>query len=138
MAHMRIRQAAAVLGVSDDTLRRWIEDGRLAATSDEAGRRVVEGAELARCARDLAQDSPMRELDAAPGQHSVRNHFTGLVTALVIDGVMAQVDIQAGPFRVVSLISAEAARELELEVGSLATGVVKATNVSVQKPAARP
>jgi len=60
------------------------------------------------------------------------------VTALVIDGVMAQVDIQAGPFRVVSLISAEAARELELEVGSLATGVVKATNVSVQKPAARP
>lgn len=133
MAQMRIRQAAVVLGVSDDTVRRWIEDGRIEATTDDSGRKVVEGAELARIARELAADSPMRELDAKPGRQSVRNHFTGIVTALQIDGVMAQVDIQAGPFRVVSLISAEAARELDLEVGALATAVVKATNVSVEQ-----
>lgn len=133
---LRIKHAAAVLGVSDDTLRRWIDDGRLAAVTDETGRAAVEGSELARRAREIAAESPLRELDGAPGSQSIRNQFTAIVTALTVDTVMAQVEIQAGPFRIVSLISAEAARELELEVGSLATAHVKATNVSVGK--ARP
>lgn len=130
---LRIKHAAAVLGVSDDTLRRWIDDGRLVAVTDEAGRAAVEGAELARRAREIAAESPLRELDSVPGSQSIRNHFTGIVTALTVDTVMAQVEIQAGPFRVVSLISAEAVRELGLEVGSLATANVKATNVAVER-----
>ncbi|HZK06506.1 MAG TPA: TOBE domain-containing protein [Actinomycetaceae bacterium] len=130
---LRIRQAAAVLGVSDDTIRRWIDGGQLTAVTDDTGRRAVDGGELARRAREIAAESPIRELDQTPGRQSLRNHLTGIVTAITVDKVMAQVDIQAGPFRVVSLISAEAVRELELEVGSLATAVVKATNVSVER-----
>lgn len=133
MTALRFAEAARLLGVSDDTLRRWADGGRLAAGLDDAGRRVVDGAELARFARELAQRPGV--LDAGPivGQ-SARNRFTGLVTKVVKDGVMAQVELQAGPFRVVSLMSAEAATELGLEPGVLAVASVKSTNVVVEVP----
>lgn len=128
MTQLRISEAAALLGVSDDTVRRWVERGELKAKSAGDGPQMIEGASLARLAIDRANAAP----DRSPVLSSARNHFVGIVTRVQLDGVMAQVDIQAGPHRVVSLISAEAARELELEVGSLATAVVKATNVSVE------
>lgn len=136
MPHFRIGQAASLLGVSDDTVRRWIDDGQLVAGTDGAGRKVVEGAELARYAQELAE---RRQLPAVGGvSSSARNHFTGLVTRVQADGVMAQVDLQCGPFRVVSLMSAEAARDLGLEPGSLAAAVVKATTVIVEAPRETP
>jgi molybdopterin-binding protein len=127
----RIRDAAELLGVSDDTVRRWIEAGRLHALLDD-GRRVIDGAELAAFARQRA-DEP----DAGTGRlapTSARNRFTGLVTRVVRDAVMAQVEIQAGPHRIVSLISREAADDLGLEPGVLATAAVKSTNVVVELP----
>ena len=133
MTLLRIRQAAELLGVSDDTVRRWVEAGRLASTTDAAGRRAVDGAELARFAAVLAADRPQRS--AQIGRQSARNHFTGLVTKVVRDTVMAQVEIQAGPFRVVSLMSREAADDLGLEPGVLAVASVKSTNVVVAIPA---
>src|SRR4051812_33648334 len=105
MPIFRIREAADLLGVSDDTLRRWADAGRIPTTTD-AGRRVIEGAELAKFAVELADEQP------AGRSESARNHFTGLVTRVVRDTVMAQVEIQCGPHRVVSLISREAADEL--------------------------
>ncbi|HEX5332985.1 MAG TPA: TOBE domain-containing protein [Cellulomonas sp.] len=132
MPLFRIREAAALLGVSDDTLRRWTDSGRLPATSDDAGRQAVDGAALARFAQELAAENPV-----AAGQisrQSARNHFTGLVTNVVRDTVMAQVEIQAGPFRVVSLMSREAADELGLQPGVLAVASVKSTNVVVEIP----
>lgn len=133
MASFRIRQAAHLLGVSDDTLRRWIDSGRIGAGTDESGRAVVDGAELAELARTLAAEG-VRPDELALGDWSARNRFTGLVTRVVKDTVMAQVDIQAGPHRVVSLMSREAADELDLEPGVLATASVKATNVVVGVP----
>jgi molybdopterin-binding protein len=132
----RIKEAASLLGVSDDTLRRWADDGRVEATTDEAGRLVIEGAELARFAEESAHGAssvPTGPVVAA----SVRNRFTGLVTHVVRDTVMAQVEIQAGPHRFVSLLSREAADELGLEPGVLAVAAVKATNVSVELPSTR-
>ncbi|MGO3211017.1 TOBE domain-containing protein [Brachybacterium sp. AOP42-C2-15] len=130
MTQMRVRDAATFLGVSEDTVRRWIEKGTLAAGSDDAGRKVLEGTEVARLARELAV-SP--ELHGATTS-SARNRFVGLVTSVVMDTVMAQVELQCGPFRVVSLMSSEAARELGLEPGTVATAVVKATQVVVETP----
>jgi molybdopterin-binding protein len=127
----RVREAAELLGVSDDTVRRWIDAGRLASTTDAGGRNVVAGADLARFAQTLAADLP------APGRvrsESARNRFVGLVTRVVRDTVMAQVEIQAGPHRVVSLMSREAADELQLEPGVLAIAAVKSTNVVVELP----
>jgi len=128
MTQLRISEAAALLGVSDDTVRRWVERGKLAATANEDGPQTVDGASLAALAVERAKSAP----DQSPVLSSARNHLAGIVTSVQIDGVMAQIDLQAGPYRVVSLISAEAARELGLEVGSVATAVVKATNVSVE------
>ncbi len=130
---LRMADAARLLGVSDDTVRRWADSGRLQAGLDEGGRRVIEGAELARFAREQAKTPGM--LDAGPivGE-SARNRFTGLVTKVTKDGVMAQVEMQAGPFRVVSLMSAEAATELCLEPGVLAVASVKSTNVVIEVP----
>ena len=126
-------EAARLLGVSDDTVRRWADAGRLQATIDSDGRRVVEGAELARFAG--AQPTRPVALDTGPiVAESSRNRFTGLVTRVVKDTVMAQVEIQAGPFRVVSLMSTEAADELGLEAGMLAVASVKSTNVVVEVP----
>ena len=127
MTRLRISDAARFLGVSDDTVRRWVADGRLSQHKDASNRAVVEGSELAALAQSSAGALP----DPSGVASSSRNRFAGLVTDVSIDGVMAQVSMQCGPFRVVSLMSAEACRELELEPGSLATASVKATMVSI-------
>nr|WP_300148811.1 TOBE domain-containing protein [Propionicimonas sp.] len=131
MMQLRISEAAALLGVSDDTVRRWIDGGRLTATLDSSNRQVVDGVELADVAR-AGHDTALDALDGGAGLRSARNHFTGLVTKVTSDVVMSQVELQCGPFRVVSLISTEAVRELNLEPGTVATAVVKATNVTVE------
>ena len=128
MTSYRIADAARLLGVSDDTVRRWIDQGALPVTGDSPAR--IPGEALAAHAQRLA-DSVDAEGDRLS---SARNRFTGLVTRVQVDGVMAQVDIQAGPHRVVSLLSAEAVRQLALEPGSLASAVIKATNVIVETP----
>lgn len=135
MAQMRISMAASLLGVSDDTLRRWVEAGRLSSSLDEQGRRVVDGAALAALAQELA-DGALDGLDGGAGTRSARNHLTGIVTRVTSDRVMSQVELQCGRYRIVSLISTEAVRELGLEVGSVATAVIKATNVSIEGPRA--
>ena len=125
---MRIREAARYLGVSDDTVRRWIDNGTLQASNDEAGRKVVDGYDVAQVARRHA--APPGPLSGTAS--SARNRFLGLVTDVQVDGVMAQVELQCGPFRVVSLMSSEAVRDLALEPGSVAVAVVKSTNVIVE------
>ncbi len=130
MTQFRISQAAVLLGVSDDTVRRLIDAKTIPATTDESGRKVVEGAELAAFARAHAAAAP----DPSVVGRSARNRFVGLVTAIVADTVMAQVEMQCGPHRVVSLMSSEAVRELGLQVGSLAVAVIKATTVIVETP----
>jgi molybdopterin-binding protein len=128
MTRMRIREAASYLGVSDDTVRRWVDQGVLAASTDASGRKVVEGVEVARIARSHAS-SPAPPSGMAS---SARNRFVGLVTDVRADTVMAQVEMQCGPFRVVSLMSSEAVRDLGLEPGSVAVAVVKSTTVIVE------
>lgn len=132
MAQFRIRTAADLLGVSDDTVRRWIEQGRLASTEDESGRQIVDGVSLAERAQQIAAENKLDGLDEGAARRSARNHLTGLVTKVTSDRVMSQVELQCGPFRVVSLISTEAVEQLGLEVGSLTTAVIKATNVSIE------
>ena len=131
MSLIRIRDAADLLGVSDDTVRRWIDDGSLPVDQDQAGRKVIPGKALADFAVANSGAAPKEPLSVAS---SARNRFTGLVTKVAIDGVMAQVEMKCGPFTVVSLMSADAARELELEPGSVAVAVVKATTVIVETP----
>lgn len=131
MPHYRISEAAGLLGVSDDTVRRWVDSGVLEAGRDGARRRVVEGAALAAYAREHAAAAAPDPTGVA---RSARNRFVGLVTRVVADGVMAQVEVQCGPHAVVSLMSAEAARELELKPGVQAVAVVKATTVVVETP----
>lgn len=131
MPKIRIRDAAAYLGVSDDTVRRLIDAGDLAATTDESNRKVVDGYQLALHAREHLPDAMP---DPSRVGRSARNRFVGLVTHIVADKVMAQVELQCGPFRVVSLMSAEAVRDLGLELGSVAVAVVKSTNVIVEIP----
>ncbi|NKW62457.1 helix-turn-helix domain-containing protein [Rhodococcus hoagii] len=132
MPDIRIRDAAQLLGVSDDTVRRWIDAGTIASHKDDAGRMVVDGRQLAEFARANAAPAPEDPLGVGS---SARNRSTGLVTRVVADGVMAQVEMQCGPFSVVSLMSAESATELKLEPGSIAVAVVKATTVIVETPA---
>ena len=127
MTVFRIGEAADLLGVSVDTVRRWVDAGRLAATRDEHGHRTVDGADLAGFVRSQAAGP-----DGRSEESSARNRLRGIVTAVVKDTVMAQVDIQAGPFRVVSLMSREAVDSLGLEVGSVATAVIKSTTVVVE------
>lgn len=129
MARYRIGQIAELAGVSPDTARRWVDAGRLAAVTS-GGQRLVEGADLAAF---LAGSHPRPE-PGAVGARSARNHFPGVVTRVVKDGVMAQVEIQAGPHRVVSLISREAADELGLEPGVRAVASVKSTSVTIELP----
>lgn len=131
MPAYRVKEAAELLGVSDDTLRRWIDAGRITASPDEAGRQVVDGAALAALAQQLAAEAEAPRTRRVVAE-SARNRFTGLVTRVVRDGVMAQVEIQAGPHRITSLISREAADELGLAPGVLAMASVKATNVVVE------
>lgn len=130
MSLYRTTQAAELLGVSPDTVRRWAESGRLASRLDEAGRRVFSGEDLAAAAVALAESpSPTR-----PRAQSARNRFVGIVTRVVRDAVVAQVEVQAGPHRFVSVITREAADELGLAPGVVVDAVVKATNVSVEIP----
>jgi molybdopterin-binding protein len=131
--HYRISQAAALMGVSPDTMRRWVDAGRVHATVDDAGHRTVDGADLARLATEVAGD-PDRSRVA--GQ-SARNHIAGIVTRVTRDEVAALVELQAGPFRLVSLITRDAADDLGLEPGMMANAVVKATNVSIEVTPAR-
>jgi molybdopterin-binding protein len=126
----RIAEAAELLGVSDDTVRRWIDSARLPARRTGTGPAQVDGGDLARLATELREPPD-------PGitrSSSARNRLTGIVTRVVRDTVMAQVELQAGPFRIVSLMSREAADELGLEVGVRAVATVKATQVSVDVP----
>ncbi|MCP2259510.1 molybdenum-pterin binding domain-containing protein [Streptoalloteichus tenebrarius] len=130
MPQYRIAEAAGLLGVSDDTVRRWVDGGQLTAHRDDAGRMVLDGAELAAFARAQARTTP----DPSGVGRSARNRFVGLVTDVVTDRVMAQVELQCGPHRVVSLMSTEAVRELDLRPGVLAVAVVKSTQVVVETP----
>ena len=127
MTHMRISDAADLLGVSDDTVRRWLDSGRLIAGASEAGPRTVNAASVA---------AVMAEQSNASGpvvNQSARNRFAGIITRVEMDGVMALVEIQAGPHRVTSLLSRESAEELGLAPGVRATAVVKSTNVVVER-----
>ncbi|MGD9990418.1 TOBE domain-containing protein [Pseudonocardia sp.] len=130
MARFRISQAADLIGVSDDTVRRHIDTGRLRSSLDESNRKVIDGVDLVEFIRthNPAPDNP---LDV---RSSARNRMVGLVTAVTMDTVMAQVEMQCGANRIVSLMSSEAARDLGLEPGSLAVAVVKSTNVTVEVP----
>jgi len=125
----RISEAAGLLGVSADTVRRWIDTGRLPARRDEHGHRRIAGADLAAFVREQAGESRPRGRFS-----SARNRMRGIVTDVVRDTVMARVEIQAGPHRLVSLMSREAADELDLRVGVVAEAVVKSTNVVVELP----
>lgn len=126
---LKVKEAAGFLGVSEDTVRRWIERGHLPASTDEAGRTVIHGADVAAAARThlSAPES------ASAARSSARNQFTGIVVAVTSDTVMSQVELQCGPYRVVSLMSTEAVRDLGLECGVVATASVKATTVVVTR-----
>ncbi|OBF20641.1 TOBE domain-containing protein [Mycobacterium sp. ACS4331] len=128
MPAIRIKDAAAFLGVSDDTVRRWIDSGTLPAFKDESGRKVIAGDVLAEFAREHASPPP----DPTGAGSSARNRLVGLVTKVTSDQVMSEVQMQCGPFTMVSLMSTESVRQLGLEPGVPAVAVVKATNVVVE------
>src|SRR5262245_35983137 len=130
MAMFRIGEAAELLGVSPDTARRWVDAGRLIAVRDEHGHRMIAGTDLAAFAVSLGT-----EADERGEESSARNRLRGIVTAVVKDTVMAQVNIQCGPFRIVSLMSREAVDDMDLQVGSIAVAVIKSTTVVVEKAA---
>lgn len=131
--HMRsytIGRAARLLGVSADTARRWADAGRVPTHRDESGRRLILGDDLAAFSVELAESTAAEE---EPSHTSVRNAFPGIVTAVKIGDIAAQVEIQAGPHRLVSLLTREAVEELGLEVGMEAIARVKATNVHIDR-----
>ncbi|MFD5556153.1 molybdopterin-binding protein [Streptomyces sp. NPDC127068] len=130
MPSYTIGQAARLLGVSPDTARRWADAGRVATHRDDSGRRLVDGVDLAAFSVELAQGTGN---DEEVPYTSVRNAFPGIVTAVKLGDVAAQVEIQAGPHRLVSLLTREAVEELGLEVGAQATARVKATNVHIDR-----
>ncbi|HEV3451189.1 MAG TPA: TOBE domain-containing protein [Acidimicrobiia bacterium] len=132
MSEFRIGQAAELLGVSPDTVRRLADGGELQTRRTEGGHRVVDGVALARF---VAEHGGTQTTGAIVGQ-SARNRFPGIITRVVKDSVAAQVEVQAGPHRVVSLMTAEAVDELGLEPGMRAVAVVKATQVVVEVPEA--
>ncbi|MDI6407500.1 helix-turn-helix transcriptional regulator [Streptomyces albus] len=134
MTHMQsytIGQAARLLGVSPDTARRWADAGRVATHRDETGRRLIDGRDLAAFSVELARQSGDDEEEPYT---SARNAFPGIVTAIKLGDVAAQVEIQAGPHRLVSLLTREAVEELGLEVGMQATARVKSTSVHIDTP----
>ncbi|MFF1508944.1 molybdopterin-binding protein [Streptomyces sp. NPDC058326] len=128
MQSYTIGQAARLLGVSPDTARRWADAGRVATRRDESGRRVIDGEALAAFSVEIAQSDD----DEVP-YTSARNSFPGIVTAIKLGDVAAQVTIQAGPHRLVSLLTREAVEELGLEVGVRATARVKSTSVHIDR-----
>jgi molybdopterin-binding protein len=127
---IRVRDAAALLGVSDDTVRRWMDSGTLPSHDDETGRKVVDARALAQYAREHAAPPP----EVASGGSSARNRLVGLVTEVVSDAVISEVRMQCGPFTIVSLMSTRSVQELGLEPGSITVAVVKATTVIVETP----
>ena len=133
MTDLRIAEAAELLGVSEDTVRRWADAGRLETVRLPSGRQGVDGKVLAETAQQLAQPADPGRVVAA----SARNRFRGIVTKVTRDVVMAQVELQCGRHRVVSLMSREAADELGLEIGVVAVAAVKSTNVVVEIPEPR-
>ncbi|MFE6774906.1 molybdopterin-binding protein [Streptomyces sp. NPDC057702] len=130
MQSYTIGQAARLLGVSADTVRRWADAGRVETHRDEAGRRLVDGRRLAAFSVELAQAA---DGDEEVPYTSARNAFAGIVTAVKLGDVAAQVEIQAGPHRLVSLLTREAVEELGLEVGVRATARVKSTSVHIDR-----
>jgi molybdopterin-binding protein len=129
MPGYRLGQAAKTLGVSVDTVRRMVDDGRLVAVRTPGGQRLIDGESLAAIAKPKRKDR--RE---AAVKQSARNRFPGIVTRVIKDRVAAQVEIQAGPHRFVSLLTREAVDELKLKPGMPAVAIVKSTNVSVELP----
>jgi molybdopterin-binding protein len=129
MQSYTIGQAARLLGVSPDTARRWADAGRVATHRDESGRRLIDGRDLAAFSVELAKGGGEEESSYT----SARNAFPGIVTAIKLGDVAAQVEIQAGPHRLVSLLTREAVEELGLEVGMEATARVKSTNVHIDR-----
>lgn len=127
----RIAAAAELLGVSDDTVRRWIDTGKLAVERDASRLMVLDGATLAAFAQNQAQ--PPSD-PTSPIGSSARNRLVGLVTKVVSDTVMTQIEVQCGPHRVVSLMSTEAAQDLDLQPGSLVVAVIKSTQVLIETP----
>ncbi|POX40080.1 MerR family transcriptional regulator [Streptomyces sp. Ru73] len=130
MQSYTIGQAARLLGVSADTARRWADAGRVPTHRDETGRRLIDGRDLAAFSTELARNGSGEDGSAAT---SVRNAFPGIVTAITLGDVAAQVEVQAGPHRLVSLLTREAVEELGLEVGMRATARVKSTNVHIDR-----
>jgi molybdopterin-binding protein len=127
MVDYRLGQAARVLGVSVDTVRRHADSGRLVSSRTSGGQREIDGASLAQLAASLEEDDEGEQVSSA------RNHMMGIVTRVVRDKVAAQVEMRCGPFRMVSLLTREAVDSLELEPGVLIHAVVKATNVVVER-----
>ena len=127
---LRIGQAAEILGVSVDTIRRWAADGTLKTTRTGGGQRQVSATELRRQLDARRKAAPQRAIVA----QSARNRFPGVVTQVEVDRVAAVVEVQAGPHRLVSLLTAEAVRELKLAPGVQVIAVVKATNVMIDLP----
>jgi len=132
-AQVRIGEAAGMLGVSVETLRRWERDGRLRIVRTSSGQRLVPLSEVRRLMDDRRQHGTDRPIVA----QSARNRFVGVVTRIEKDRVAAVVEVMSGPHRLVSLMTAEAVNELNLKVGDEAICVVKATNVIVELPSAR-
>jgi molybdopterin-binding protein len=129
MPGYRLGQAAKTLGVSVDTVRRMVDDGRLVAVRSKGGQRLIDGESLASLAKPRRTRGAEKEV-----RQSARNRFPGIVTRVVKDKVAAQVEIQAGPHRLVSLITRDAVDDLDLKPGMRAVAVVKATNVHVELP----
>ena len=125
MTQLRVSEVAGLLRVSDDTVRRWVDQGRLPA-DQSSGRMLITGADLAAFVTQRSEDDPLAHPTSA------LNRLEGIVTKVERDGLVAQVEIQAGPFRLVSLMTREAADELDLEPGSIAVAVVKSTTVVVE------
>ena len=135
MPTYRISEVASLLGVSDDTVRRWADSGRLETLKQPGARLAVDGAVLAEfLVRRGAEAPPVPVAEVPVVAESARNRFRGIVTRVTRDKVMAQVELQAGAFRVVSLMSREAADDLGLEPGVVAIAAVKSTNVVVEVP----
>ncbi len=127
---LRIGQAAELLGVGVETLRRWEEDGQLHTVRSAGGQRLVPVGEVSRLMAERRRTTRERRIVA----QSARNRFEGVVTRIERDGVAAVVEVVAGPHRLVSLMTAEAVLEMGLQVGDEALCVVKATNVIVEVP----
>jgi len=136
MTRFKPGAVAELAGVSVDTVRRWTDEGRLVSRRTAGGQRVIEGRDLARFLLESAENAGSPAPDTVVAR-SARNRFAGIVTRVQRDGVMAQVDIQCGPHRVVSLMTREAVDELGLEAGVLAVASVKSTTVVVELPGPR-